>query len=178
MTRDEDAWRSANVSPPSSRPWLTRFRSFLHLQSEGASLRASPFTSAALSWPSLILFTSKATLHWLLGQSLVPSVSRSGDYGSYVVFNMAYGRLLVYMIMAFFLAVFATILACRRPTGPQPAAWGHVQTLANLIDEWEVGWDGRLWWGDKGCGKDGVRHAGTSGDKGRLGKIMLGTVYS
>ena len=31
------------------------------------------------------------------------------------------------------------------PNGPQPAAYGHIQTLANLIDEWSP----VMWWGEK-----------------------------
>lgn len=60
--------------------------------------------------------------------------------------------------LAFALFVFAlalTFVARKRPHGPQPAAYGHLQTLANLVDEWSP----TMWWGHK---KDGmpVSHAG------------------
>ncbi|KAG2148052.1 hypothetical protein DEU56DRAFT_107625 [Suillus clintonianus] len=52
-----------------------------------------------------------------------------------------------------------TVVALRRPRGPQPAAYGHLQTLANLVDEWSL----VMWWGHK---EDGIPfcHAGTSDD--------------
>ncbi|KAJ8581878.1 hypothetical protein M405DRAFT_923313, partial [Rhizopogon salebrosus TDB-379] len=45
--------------------------------------------------------------------------------------------------------------ATNRRDGPQPAAYGHLQTLANLVDEWSP----VMWWGHK---EDGVPycHAG------------------
>jgi hypothetical protein len=58
-------------------------------------------------------------------------------------------------IALFILACFFTFVALRRPHGPQPAAYGHVQTLANLVDEWSP----VMWWGHK---EDGIPycHAG------------------
>jgi hypothetical protein len=57
----------------------------------------------------------------------------------------------------FIFAVVSTILARRRPHGPQPAAYGHLQTLANLVDEWSP----TMWWGHKTNGKP-IHHAGKS----------------
>src|ERR1700722_3745782 len=54
-------------------------------------------------------------------------------------------------------AVFVTFIAKRRPSGPQPAAYGHIQTLTDLVDEWLP----TMYWGHKG--DDGVVcHAGAS----------------
>ena len=52
-------------------------------------------------------------------------------------------------------ALASTIIARRRPRGPQPAAYGHLQTLANLVDEWSP----TMWWGHKKDGKP-IGHAG------------------
>ena len=57
----------------------------------------------------------------------------------------------------FIFAVVSTVLARRRPHGPQPAAYGHLQTLANLVDEWSP----TMWWGHKANGKP-IHHAGKS----------------
>ncbi|KAG1756049.1 hypothetical protein EDB19DRAFT_1957714 [Suillus lakei] len=46
----------------------------------------------------------------------------------------------------FIFACVFTIMALRRPRGPQPAAYGHVQTLANLV---EYEWSPVMWWGHK-----------------------------
>lgn len=56
------------------------------------------------------------------------------------------------------LAHFGSRLANDRPKGPQPATYGHIQTLADLIDDWSE----TIYWGDKGVisGLD-IRHAGT-----------------
>lgn len=47
------------------------------------------------------------------------------------------------MLLIFSLTL--TVVVLRQPKGPQPAAYGHVQTLANLIDEWSP----TMWWGHK-----------------------------
>jgi hypothetical protein len=46
------------------------------------------------------------------------------------------------------LASFTTICALRRPRGYQPAAYGHLQTLASLIDQWP-GKGEKMFWGRK-----------------------------
>jgi hypothetical protein len=58
-------------------------------------------------------------------------------------------------IALFTFACIFTFVALRRPRGPQPAAYGHLQTLANLVDEWSP----VMWWGHK---EDGIPycHAG------------------
>jgi hypothetical protein len=58
-------------------------------------------------------------------------------------------------IALFIFASFFTLIARFRPRGPQPAAYGHLQTLANLVDEWSP----VMWWGHK---EDGIPycHAG------------------
>jgi hypothetical protein len=134
---------------------------------------------------------SKALLHWLLGQCLSTSIFYdspkfvdtlpSDDYigvGGLYEFDMIYMRIFVFSIVATFLAIFTTYLALQRPKGFQPAAWGHFQTLANLIDDWNPGLDGRLWWGDKGVDGDGVRHAGTSGNLEAVGAIRMDARYA
>lgn len=52
-----------------------------------------------------------------------------------------------------------TYLALDSPSGPQPAAYGHLQTLADLIDYWPPR-TGRIWWGDKTAYNSAIRHAG------------------
>ncbi|KAG1725477.1 uncharacterized protein EDB91DRAFT_1254737 [Suillus paluster] len=47
----------------------------------------------------------------------------------------AYQILNLYIALLIPACVF-TLVALRRPRSPQPAAYGHLQTLANLVDEW------------------------------------------
>lgn len=163
MSRDEDEWRRAQ---------LTR---------KGSRLSTNGFKAAISSWQNGVLFISKAALHWLLGQSLATSVTMDpdpGGLGQRYEFQMIYMRIFVFAIVAFALAVFATYLAYRRPSGCQPASWGHFQTLVDLVDDWKVSANGLLWWGDKGVETDGVRHAGTSWKRGNLGDIRIEALYS
>ncbi|KAG1780430.1 hypothetical protein EV702DRAFT_1276803 [Suillus placidus] len=110
----------------------------------------------------LVLFVAKPFLHWMFGLSFIISeVAYDGQLeGSSVL--MAIAQVRTYQIWnlciaLFIFACFFTFVALRRPRGPQPAAYGHVQTLANLVDEWSP----VMWWGHK---DDGIPycHAGTS----------------
>jgi hypothetical protein len=78
----------------------------------------------------------------------------------------------------FAFAIFATMLTRWSPKGPQPAAYGHIQTLADLIDDWYVGEGVKMWWGDKGFWKGSVRHAGLSDRRGALGDIQMISFYT
>ena len=68
------------------------------------------------------------------------------------------------------LALFATFLCFKEPKGPQPATFGHVQTL---VDEWSS----LMFWGDKGLRAegDGIRHAGTANVS--LEPVLTGALY-
>ncbi|KAJ8587781.1 hypothetical protein M405DRAFT_863473 [Rhizopogon salebrosus TDB-379] len=74
-------------------------------------------------------------------------------------------------IALFIFACFFTVVTFFRPRGPQPAAYGHLQTLANLVDEWSP----VMWWGHK---EDGVPycHAGTSGHL--LPPVKMDCIYA
>lgn len=54
------------------------------------------------------------------------------------------------------LANLITLIARYRPRGPQPATYGHIQTLADLVDEWSP----TRYWGHK-SGDPLECHAGT-----------------
>lgn len=93
----------------------------------------------------------------------------------------------------FLLSIFASYLTLYRPSSPQPAAFGHLQTLIGLVDLWPsrisdaedgtVGQDStskttdttRLFWGDKGANADGARHAGTA--YAPLPEIVMTVLY-
>ncbi|GFF52872.1 hypothetical protein IFM51744_07957 [Aspergillus udagawae] len=178
LSRDEGIWRQAYSE--------TR-------EAPGAQLATNPIRAALSSWENAVLFIAKAVLHWIIGQSLIPSVTMEAskdiesfsstpveDLSTHVEdqfkhgfqFDMVYSRLIVYAILAVFVATFASYLALRRPRGCQPAALGHLQTLVDLIDDWKTDLGGRMWWGDKTQLEAGpVRHAGTCWDKTVLGPI-------
>ncbi|KAG2053528.1 hypothetical protein BDR06DRAFT_1008666 [Suillus hirtellus] len=138
VIRDERQWR-----------WATR--------RQGLRMATNPLVSILNQPNCLILFIAKPVLHWMFGLSF--------DIGKYAI-NNALSGFLIFMYTAqiwnlcialFIFACVFTFVALRRPSGPQPAAYGHLQTLADLVDEWSP----VMWWGHKA---DGIPycHAGTS----------------
>jgi hypothetical protein len=171
MSRDEDSWRQLSVS-------RTR-------ELKSHVLNDPPFLAAFKNWKYLTLFIFKTTLHWVLGQALTPTFQFHNNDNwvdetiSSLYFVMNYMRLFIYAIVTIVFATFATYLALKRPSGPQPAAYGHIQTLADLIDNWELDSKGRFYWGDTGeVDRNGVRHAGTRPTKEWLSAINMGGYYA
>lgn len=78
---------------------------------------------------------------------------------------------------SFMILLFCCFLAfLHKPSGPQPATYGHLQTLVDLIDQWPRKCD-RVYWGEKVASKDGsVAHAGTSSSP--LGAINRNVQYT
>ncbi|KAG2031518.1 hypothetical protein BDR03DRAFT_972342 [Suillus americanus] len=103
------------------------------------------------------LFVAKPFLHWMFGLSLLVDISAIDGEVSKVFVFMFTAQIWNLCIALFIFVCFFTFIALHRPRGPQPAAYGHVQTLANLVDEWSP----VMWWGHK---EDGIPycHAGTS----------------
>jgi hypothetical protein len=174
LARDEDTWRSLDAAR--SKP---HFQS-LHKQ----VLSTQPFLAALTNWKYNVLFIFKFALHWILGQCLQPYFTNWGpgdaENQNGIYFNMNHSRLLLYFICAIAFATFVTLLGIARPKGPQPAAYGNVQILADLIDDWSLDENGCFWWGDKGVGMkgDGVRHAGMSARREELGRIRTEALYA
>ncbi|KAH8698632.1 hypothetical protein BGW36DRAFT_426327 [Talaromyces proteolyticus] len=161
LSRDEDVWRALDAQDGSG--------------AKNHVLKNPPILAALMSWKYLTLLIFKSLLHWLLGQSSQPSFDYIVD--SRVWFTMNYARLFVYVICAAAFASALTFLTFMKPKGPQPATYGHIQTIADLIDDWTLNENGRFWWGDKGC-TEGVRHAGMSSKKTGLGQIQMNTPYA
>ena len=148
-TRDEQVWRGA-----------AKFRQAQGGRSAskrpGASLGFNSIKAACSSWQSITLFIVKPITHWLFGLGML--------FGTYEDFYFLIFRCLPLFTpggCAFLVAACATWMVRASPTGPQPATWGHLETLADLIDDWGMGDQGKVFWGDKGKGTDGARHAGT-----------------
>ena len=183
LCRDESVWRASELKQ--------------RRMVNGTQRDTNPFKAALVSWESIVLFLAKAVMHWIIARSMIPSISSDMDAadnflgihriknpnGISLNFEMIYSRLFIYTIMALALAAFVTYLALRQPQGPQPAAMGHLQTLADLIDDWTMDHKGRMWWGDKthshalSRGAQSVRHAGTSRNRDGLGPIHLDAIY-
>ncbi|KAG8533553.1 uncharacterized protein KY384_001293 [Bacidia gigantensis] len=148
-----------------------------NLKGKGAMISRGAIKEACTSWETISLFIIKTAVHWAFGES--PSVSFSAQGTS--EFLMWPNALFVLGAMMIVAAVFSTFLCYRRYSGPQPAAYGHLQTIVNFIDEW--GPDGRpLYWGDKGPVAWGagweVRHAGTAGEASAVAPIRMDARYT
>ncbi|KAG1731079.1 uncharacterized protein EDB91DRAFT_1227285 [Suillus paluster] len=124
----------------------------------------------------LILFVLKPVLHWMFALSFVFGPTAWRVDGNKIVILQYTATMLVYQIMNLCIAlcIFAcvfTFVALRRPRGPQPATYGHLQTLANLVDEWSP----VMWWGHKEHGIP-YCHAGTSNHP--LPDVEMDCVYA
>jgi len=119
----------------------------------------------------LILFVAKPFLHWMFGLAFnLSDYAQNGQLNGLSVY-MYTAQIWNLCIALFIFACFFTFVALRRPHGPQPAAYGHLQTLANLVDEWSP----VMWWGHK---EDGIPycHAGTSDHP--LPDVKMDCVYA
>jgi hypothetical protein len=167
MSRDEQCWQQSS-------------------RRKGAQMSSEPLLSVLNSWRTILLTSLKAVLHWTLGQSLAPQYFLSGYddptddsfvfLGGVILFHVSPSRLLIYCTCLTITAIYTTILAFWPVRSSQPAAWGHLQTLADLVDDWETK-DGRIWWGDKGS-NGLIRHAGTASYSEAVGEVLMGEDYA
>ena len=162
LSRDEDVWRDLDAQGYPGRT--------------NNVLATPPFLAALMSWKYGMLLIFKSLLHWLLGQSTQSSFTSTSG-AERVWFTMNYARLFVYVICATAFASALMFLTLKKPKGPQPATYGHIQTLADVIDDWTLDKNGQFWWGDKGC-REEVRHAGMSSRKEDLGLIHMNARYA
>ena len=146
LTRDEATWRHCS----STKPYTAR---------QNSAIRA------ATSWQYIFLFILKVVLHWISGKG----VTYVYNWGIF----LRPPQLLYLAVGMAILAAFATFLCFQRPNGPQPATFGHVQTLVDLVDEWSL----LMYWGDKGLRVEGdeIRHAGTANVA--LEPVLLDALY-
>ncbi|KZP24949.1 hypothetical protein FIBSPDRAFT_1041749 [Athelia psychrophila] len=151
-TRDEDVWRQAV--------------GYWGVSTLGQGFMRGLFVGTLGSWRSVFILVTKFLCHWLFAQSFqvngvfAQSFSVSGVYvGTYFTGITALARCAQIWYLSVILvgvATITTIIAKYKPHGPQPAAYGHFQTLADLIDEWYP----VVYWGHK-SDEYGVCHAGT-----------------
>lgn len=162
MWRDERVWRKAGRKTGTS------------------ATKVAPVVAALTSWQTDFLLILKPLLHWLLGQCMVPEYWNHRYDAQIVSVVMSTSRLVLFAFVMLVLALFATALALWPPRGNQPVAWGHLHTLANLVDDWGEldSRRGKLWWGDKSPENAVVRHAGTSGRDTGVSKIRERSEYA
>ncbi|KAG1843466.1 hypothetical protein DFJ58DRAFT_804352 [Suillus subalutaceus] len=99
----------------------------------------------------LVLFVAKPFLYWMFGLSFTTfgyAYDRTSNVSSVFMFTAQIWNL---CIALFIFACFFTFVALCRLHGSQSAAYSHVWTLTNLMDEWLS----VMWWGHK---EDGIPH--------------------
>ncbi|KAG1858261.1 hypothetical protein C8R48DRAFT_267340 [Suillus tomentosus] len=112
---------------------------------KGLRVAANPLKPIFTHPICLILFIAKPFLHWMFGLSFSLDLLVSDEKTIFVSVYMFTSQIWNLCIALFIFTSFFTFVALRRPCGPQPAAYGHLQTLANLVDEWSP----VMWWGHK-----------------------------
>ncbi|KZP24933.1 hypothetical protein FIBSPDRAFT_929511 [Athelia psychrophila] len=180
-------------TPNTSRPigsqatsWRIRVATLLH----GLQRRVSRLVSS--NWRSVCLSATTSICHWLFGQSFQvtavfaqpPQVTGTADGSYFIGIEVIAHCAQVWYLCAVLIAsaIVTTFIANHKPSGPLPAAYGHFQTLADLIDEWppkKLESDKSpsvLYWGHK-SDKGGVCHAGTSPDKSLVQPIDMEGMY-
>lgn len=174
LSRDESVWQRA-------------YSNDTRILAPGAQLFTNPFKEAVSSPVAILLLAFKAALHWALSQSVLLSVyvgsgpadsSGASQVQISTVLTSSYRWSMVYAGLCILYAIFATFLTVRRRQSYQPAAFGHLKTLANLVDDWETNEDGRFWWGDKSSdSQTAIRYAGTSSKRELLSQICSSGEY-
>lgn len=142
-----------------SRPVLRRFvdafrdeRIWRTASGKGTNPNHSSITTTLKSWETMILFVLKTVIHWIFGLavSVLP--------GNGVI--MRPPQIWYLTAVACVLALMGTYISFRRKGGPQPAIYGHLQTLVDLVDSWPREGQ-RMYWGHKSEREDWICHAGT-----------------
>jgi hypothetical protein len=159
LHRDEASWRAASK---------------LDAEHGGAVVGRESTKAAFTAWQTVMLSILKPVSHWLFGLSFVVEPIRRITVHPMPLFALAG--------IAALLAIFATILVFHRPKGAQPATYGDLRMLADLVDNWGDGAGGQLFWGDKGNGTERgtpVKLAGTSAHLQAVEEIKInGQLYT
>jgi hypothetical protein len=129
---------------------------------ETVGVDADASMKSNFSRQTLIMLAMKAIIQWVFGYALTADVS----------FNIALLPIIALMVLFIILAIGSEYMLKKRPQGSLPATYGEFDRVIQLVDDWD---HGRLFWGDKGCFKDGMRRAGTAGQ--RLPDLKPDTLY-
>lgn len=146
-SRDEEIWRATYSS------------------SRGSDPDTNALLTVLKSWQTLLLLAFKPAIHWMFGLAMSVHFSKGVVMRPPQIFYLTAMTVLV--------ALFVSYLAFRRPKGPQPATFGHLQTLVDVIDVWPRKGD-KLYWGHKSSDFN-ICHAGT--DSRPLEKVLMGCRY-
>jgi len=140
--RDERIWRRA-------------------YSSKGAKTNANWVVDLLTDWPTVALFLFKGLAQWVFSCAMTVNI----------VVVIVFIPMLTLVGLLFVLALSAELLARYQPKGPQPATYGDLRLLMELMDEKH---HDVIYWGDKGE-RDGVRITGTAGSA--LAEVRRSQMY-
>ncbi|KAI6105403.1 hypothetical protein F5141DRAFT_1006815, partial [Pisolithus sp. B1] len=126
VIRDENAWRRATGK-------------------SGARISTNPLVVVLGSPLNVALLCAKPLLHWMLGLAISLAGTATSSFLTAVAVSMFPIQIFNLTGALFLIAFIFTVVSIVGRSGPQPAAYGHIQTLANLIDKWSP----VMWWGHK-----------------------------
>ncbi|CAP70530.1 uncharacterized protein PODANS_3_5960 [Podospora anserina S mat+] len=95
---------------------------------------------AFTSWQTIFLFTLKSGVHWMFGLAI--------NLQFQLGVNMYPSQIFYFGGLTLVAALFGLLLSLQRPSGYLPPTYGHIQTIADIIDEWAD--SGCMFWGEKG----------------------------
>ncbi|KAF7890489.1 hypothetical protein EAF00_008804 [Botryotinia globosa] len=131
--------------------------------SRGTNPHYNSISAALKSWETI---DTIASIHWMFSLSV----------NSYMTPGLMMFTVQIFYctICVLLLALFATYISLRQPYGPLPATYGNLQTIADLVDEWQG--DSPMFWGHKVDGSNGEPNfAGMGSDPMR--KIKMNELY-
>jgi hypothetical protein len=106
--------------------------------------------AAFTSWRTMFLFALKAGVHWMFGLAI--------NLQFQLGVNMHPPQIFYFAGFSLAAAIFGLLLSVWCPSGYLPASYGHIQTIADVVDEWAD--SGCMFWGEKYAGNPG--YTGTS----------------
>lgn len=120
LSRDEHIWRKL-IGP------------------RGTNGHYNSVYAAFTSWQTIFLFAMKAGVHWMFGLAI------NLQYNLGV--NMHPPQIFYFAGFCLVAALFGLFLSITQPKGYLPASFGHIRTIADIVDEWAD--SGCMFWGVK-----------------------------
>jgi hypothetical protein len=103
--------------------------------------------AACTSWQTIFLFALKAGVHWMFGLAI--------NLQFQLGVTMYPPQIFYFSGLCLAAAIFGLILSVWHPSGYLPAAYGHIQTIVDVVDKWAD--SGCMFWGEIYPGFTGTR---------------------
>ncbi|KAK0706911.1 hypothetical protein B0T26DRAFT_815149 [Lasiosphaeria miniovina] len=114
---------------------------------KGTNGHYNSIVAALTAWQTVVLFLLKSGVHWLFGLAI--------NLQFRIGINMYPPQVIYFAALTLATTIFGVFLSvfCR-PKGSLPASYGHIQTIADIVDDWAD--SGCMFWGVKDHGKTGT----------------------